>query len=534
MWLVTVVDFCYGWSLWVFLTWLPSYLSDARGFKLDQIALMTTLPLLGGVVGDTLGGVISDAIFRRTGNLRLARRTLLVVGLGGAFAFIVPAIVTGSALGAVYLLAAAFFFLELTNAVLWTLPLDIAGQYAGTAGGMMNTGFGVAGMISPVVFGVLIQRTGHYELPFFISAGAAAGRRALLAGNRSDVEGRRSVGSRCRARSDSDRDAFERGGRLRDDMSSMRVRPTDAALGAEVAGRRSARARRRDRSRRSIARGSIIRCCSSGIKQLSDEDLVAFSRRFGDLDEAPVQETGQRFVEGHPEIYVVSNVVQDGVAIGSLGSGEAVWHTDMSYLPDPPKASALYALEVPPSGGDTSFCSMYAAWDAAARTAATPRRRASGETRRHLQQRRLRATGRDADRRSAHLARHVSPARLRPSGNRTARPLSRSPAQRLHRRAVARRFRARCSTRSGPRPRATRSPGGTSGGSAISCSGTTAARCIAATRSIRRPVASCTARRSKPIAGLPRPGPERHACARVPPLQAANRGGRSSRLLDDD
>src|SRR5262245_1373636 len=98
-------------------------------------------------------------------------------------------------------------------------------------------------------------------------------------------------------------------------------------------------------------------------QRLTDEDLVAFSRRFGNLDEAPVQETGRRFVEGYPEIYVVSNVVQDGVAIGSLGAGEAVWHTDMSYLPDPPKASVLYALEVPPAGGDTSFCSMYAAWD---------------------------------------------------------------------------------------------------------------------------------------------------------------------------
>jgi ACS family D-galactonate transporter-like MFS transporter len=132
---------------------------------------MTTLPLLCGVVGDTLGGMISDAIFRRTGKLRLARRTLLVAGLGGAFAFILPAIVTGNALGAVYLLAAAFFFLELTNAVLWTLPIDIAGEYAGTAGGIMNTGFGVAGMISPVVFGVLIERTGRYEVPLFISAG---------------------------------------------------------------------------------------------------------------------------------------------------------------------------------------------------------------------------------------------------------------------------------------------------------------------------------------------------------------------------
>jgi taurine dioxygenase len=99
-------------------------------------------------------------------------------------------------------------------------------------------------------------------------------------------------------------------------------------------------------------------------QRLSDEDLVAFSRRLGDLDHAPVQENGRRFVEGHPEIYVVSNVVDQGVAIGSLGSGEAVWHTDMSYLADPPKASALYALEVPPSGGDTAFCTMYGAWEA--------------------------------------------------------------------------------------------------------------------------------------------------------------------------
>jgi taurine dioxygenase len=96
---------------------------------------------------------------------------------------------------------------------------------------------------------------------------------------------------------------------------------------------------------------------------MDDSELVTFSRLFGDLDEAPVQENGQRFVNGHPEIYVISNVVEDGAAIGSLGSGEAAWHTDMSYLPNPPKASALYALEVPPAGGDTIFCSMYAAWD---------------------------------------------------------------------------------------------------------------------------------------------------------------------------
>jgi taurine dioxygenase len=97
---------------------------------------------------------------------------------------------------------------------------------------------------------------------------------------------------------------------------------------------------------------------------LSDQDLIAFSRRFGDLDWAPIQETGRRFVEGLPEIYIVSNVTVDGQPIGSLGAGEAVWHTDMSYLDVPPMASVLFALEVPPRGGNTSFCSMYAIYDA--------------------------------------------------------------------------------------------------------------------------------------------------------------------------
>jgi taurine dioxygenase len=98
-------------------------------------------------------------------------------------------------------------------------------------------------------------------------------------------------------------------------------------------------------------------------QQLTDDDLIAFSRRFGALEWAPIQETGRRFVEGHPEIYVVSNVIENGVPIGSLGAGEATWHTDMSYLEDPPKASMLYSLEVPSEGGNTYFTSMYRAYE---------------------------------------------------------------------------------------------------------------------------------------------------------------------------
>jgi taurine dioxygenase len=98
-------------------------------------------------------------------------------------------------------------------------------------------------------------------------------------------------------------------------------------------------------------------------QHLTDRDLIEFSRRFGRLDWAPIQETGRRFVEGHPEIYVVSNVIENGEPIGSLGAGEAIWHTDMSYLEDPPKASMLYALEVPETGGTTYFSSMWKAYE---------------------------------------------------------------------------------------------------------------------------------------------------------------------------
>ena len=101
---------------------------------------------------------------------------------------------------------------------------------------------------------------------------------------------------------------------------------------------------------------------------LSDEQLVRFSRHFGELDRTPIVEAANPQSTGHvpnlPEVTVVSNVFEDGVAIGVLGDGEAKWHTDMSYNPEPPSASLLYALEVPPRGGDTSFLSMYEAYEA--------------------------------------------------------------------------------------------------------------------------------------------------------------------------
>jgi taurine dioxygenase len=143
----------------------------------------------------------------------------------------------------------------------------------------------------------------------------------------------------------------------------MQVIPTGAVLGAEIAGidLREVTPAQFDAIHQAWLDHSVLLFRG---QQLSPEALIGFSRHFGELDLAPIQETGRRFVDGIPELYVVSNVIgADGEPIGSLGAGEAVWHTDMSYLPKPPKASMLYALEIPPSGGVTYFSSMYAAYD---------------------------------------------------------------------------------------------------------------------------------------------------------------------------
>jgi taurine dioxygenase len=102
-------------------------------------------------------------------------------------------------------------------------------------------------------------------------------------------------------------------------------------------------------------------------QHLSDDDLVRYSRHFGDLDRAPQNEAanllGGAYVPDLPEVTVISNIVVDGVPIGALGAGESEWHTDMSYNPAPPSASLLYALEVPDQGGETGFTNMYLAYD---------------------------------------------------------------------------------------------------------------------------------------------------------------------------
>jgi MFS family permease len=162
---VTIVDFCYGWTLWLFLTWIPVFFFENYHQDLQASALFSGGVLLAGVIGDIAGGVVSDRLLHRT-SLAVARRGVIVAGFLGAFVFLIPVVLFHNLTVAAVFLSLAFFFAELIVGPIWSVPMDIAPRYAGTASGMMNFGFGVAGLISPSSFGYLVDRTGSWVAPF--------------------------------------------------------------------------------------------------------------------------------------------------------------------------------------------------------------------------------------------------------------------------------------------------------------------------------------------------------------------------------
>ena len=156
---------------------------------------------------------------------------------------------------------------------------------------------------------------------------------------------------------------------------AVQVHPFGAALGADIAGvdiRVPLSSEDRDAIRRAWLDNLVLRFRDM---PMNDAQHMAFTRQFGELEYNPAKliekqygvETGQsgRRREVAPEISVISNIVEDGKAIGGLGDGEAFWHTDSSFVDVPPAASLLRCLECPPpsAGGATSFLNCYTAYE---------------------------------------------------------------------------------------------------------------------------------------------------------------------------
>jgi MFS family permease len=163
---VTVVYFCYGWTLWFFLTWIPSYFLHSYHLRLRDSALFSSGVFLGGVLGDALGGIVSDRIFERTHDRIKARRNLVILGFICSAVLMMPVLFVHHLALVAILLSAAFFFAEFTVGPMWAIPMDIAPRYSGSASGLMNSGSAFAAIISPVAGGYIIDKTGNWELTF--------------------------------------------------------------------------------------------------------------------------------------------------------------------------------------------------------------------------------------------------------------------------------------------------------------------------------------------------------------------------------
>ena len=147
-------------------------------------------------------------------------------------------------------------------------------------------------------------------------------------------------------------------------MSAIHIKRIGEALGAEVSGVDASKpvsAETFAAIRKAWLDNLVIRFRG---QKLTDPQMLEFSRLFGELDPPGPNPYGKAFLPRHPEMNVISNVKEDGVPIGGLGDGEAIWHSDMTYVDTPPSAALLYALELPAEGGDTYWANMYLAYEA--------------------------------------------------------------------------------------------------------------------------------------------------------------------------
>jgi ACS family glucarate transporter-like MFS transporter len=130
---VTIVYFCYGWNLWLFLSWIPQYFLHSYNLDLKRTAVFASSVFFAGVMGDTLGGVVTDKLLKRTGNLKCARSWMVSVCMLLTLLALVPLLLTHGLAVSLASLCAGFFFAEMTIGPMWAIPMDIAPAYSGTA-----------------------------------------------------------------------------------------------------------------------------------------------------------------------------------------------------------------------------------------------------------------------------------------------------------------------------------------------------------------------------------------------------------------
>lgn len=167
LWAAWALHFSSNWFSYVMVTWLPTYLSVARGFALAEMAFGAALPFLCAMGGSNLFGSAIDRFSRSHDRTRVRKWFLVPYFFAAGTLLLVPAVAGGVA--TVTALCVAMFLMTSATPVYASSSLDLAPRYAGTVVGIQNAIANIAGVLAPVVVGYIVKASG-WDAAFWLTA----------------------------------------------------------------------------------------------------------------------------------------------------------------------------------------------------------------------------------------------------------------------------------------------------------------------------------------------------------------------------
>jgi MFS family permease len=170
-WLLCAQYFCHSYGFYFYISWLPTYLRDARHVTLMAGALLSGLPLFCGGIGCTVGALLTKPLTRLTGSLARTRRMMAFTGFAGACALLLVSTTVASPVIAMLIIGAAGFFSDLVMPNAWPTTMDVGGRFAGTLSGAMNMSGNIGGSLAPIAIPFILKHSNHnWALTFYLSA----------------------------------------------------------------------------------------------------------------------------------------------------------------------------------------------------------------------------------------------------------------------------------------------------------------------------------------------------------------------------
>jgi MFS transporter, ACS family, glucarate transporter len=169
LWLISLAYGCYGWGSWFYYSWFPVWMVRGAGFSVAQMGFFAAFPFLMGVVGNLVGGQLSDFLVARIG-LRNGYRVITCISLITTALLLLLMAVVHNRRAVVILSTAGFGVMDLMLPAAWAMCVLIGGRYGGTATGIMNTAGNLGGLSCTLLFGYAVRAFGSYNVPVYAVA----------------------------------------------------------------------------------------------------------------------------------------------------------------------------------------------------------------------------------------------------------------------------------------------------------------------------------------------------------------------------